>query len=262
MKDVQKSRDRNGIDINKVGIRKLRYPIAVLDKKNMMQQTVADVSIYVNLPRHFKGTHMSRFVEILNKHRGEITINNMGVILRDIADRLEAEAAHFEAEFIYFIEKEAPVSKMKSLMDYRCKFIGEYSREKNDDFILQVVVPVLTLCPCSKEISEFGAHNQRSEVTVKIRFSSFVWIEEIIDIVEGVASSGLYTLLKRPDEKFVTEHSYKNPRFVEDMVRMTAKKLLKHKAVTWFSVESENFESIHNHNAYAYIEQDKLTGSI
>lgn len=259
MIDIQKSSDGHGLDINKVGIKNLRYPITVLDKKNKRQETIANISIFVSLPRHFKGTHMSRFVEILNFKRGEITINNMGEILEEISNKLEADSSHLDIQFIYFIEKKAPVTKLKSLMDYKCRFVGSFSKinAKMFDFVLEVVVPILTLCPCSKEISDFGAHNQRSEVTVQIRFKEFVWIEDIIKVVESVASAELYSLLKRPDEKYVTEYSYKHPRFVEDIVRMIAKKLLKDNNITWFSVESENYESIHNHNAYAFIERDK-----
>ena len=256
MKDVQNFKNKNGIDIDRVGISRLKYPIQVLDRKNKKQQTTAEVNISVNLPRHFKGTHMSRFVEILNEYRGEITIRNMGDILRHIAEKLNAQSAHMDISYLYFIEKSAPISKQKSFMDYKCRFIGSYSNGE-DDFILEVKVPILTLCPCSKEISDYGAHNQRSEVTVQIRFNDFVWIEDIVKIVESVASSDLYTLLKRSDEKYVTEKSYDNPRFVEDIVRLVSKKLLSNKNITWFKVESQNFESIHNHNAFAIIERDK-----
>lgn len=257
MKDIQKQLDGHGIDIDRVGIKDIKYPITVLDRKNEKQETLATISAYVDLPRHFKGTHMSRFVEILNQFRGEITIKNMPTILKEIVDKLEGNSSHLDIRFTYFIEKEAPVSKQKSLMHYNCRFFGNYQKPDKIDFILEVITPILTLCPCSKEISNYGAHNQRSEVTVKIKFNKFVWIEDIVKLVESVASSDLYALLKRPDEKFVTERSYNNPRFVEDIVRMTSKKLIEDKNITWFSVESENFESIHNHNAYAYIERCK-----
>lgn len=256
MRDIQKELDGHGIDIDRVGIKNLRYPISVLDRKNKKQETLATISACVDLPKHFKGTHMSRFVEVLNEFRGEITIKNMPDILKEIADRLEGNSSHLDIQFTYFIEKEAPVSKQKSLMDYKCRFVGTFQKPDANDFILEVIVPILTLCPCSKEISDYGAHNQRSEVTVKIRFKKFVWIEDVVKWVESVASSDLYTLLKRPDEKFVTERSFDNPRFVEDIVRMTSKKLIEDKNITWFSVESENFESIHNHNAYAFIERN------
>jgi GTP cyclohydrolase I len=257
MRDIQKEPDGNGIDIDKVGIKNLKYPISVLDRKNKKQGTIATISACVDLPRHFKGTHMSRFVEILNESRCEITIKNMPEILKNIADKLEGNSSHLDIQFTYFIEKEAPKSKQKSLMDYKCRFIGSYQKPDRCDFILEVIVPILTLCPCSKEISKYNAHNQRSEVTVKVRFKKFVWIEYLVEIVESVASSGLYTLLKRPDEKYVTEHSYDNPRFVEDIVRRVSKELIENNNITWFSVESENFESIHNHNAYAFVERTK-----
>ena len=253
MQDVQNYSDKNGIDIDRVGISRLKYPIEVLDKKNKKQTTIANISISVNLPKHFKGTHMSRFVEVLNEYRGEITFRNMGNILRNIAKKLNSQSAHMEINYLYFIEKSAPISKQKSFMDYKCKFVGSYINGE-DDFILEVTVPILTLCPCSKEISDYGAHNQRSEVTVQIRFKKFVWIEDIVNMVEAVASSDLYTLLKRSDEKFITEKAYDNPRFVEDMVRLVAKKLMLNKNITWFKIESQNFESIHNHNAFAIIE--------
>ena len=257
MYDVQNSRDFNGLKIDRVGVSDLRYPVTVLDKNNQKQQTVANISISVDLPHQFKGTHMSRFIEVLNKHHREITIRNMDKILAEVARVLEASSAHMEVAFTYFIEKEAPVSKMHSHMDYRCRFIGEYEPEINYDFILEVTVPVTTLCPCSKEISDSGAHNQRSEVTVQVRFNDFYWIEELVEIVEQSASSPVYALLKRVDEKHVTEKAYENPRFVEDIVRIISKKLLADDRIDWFLVKSVNHESIHNHNAYAVIERDK-----
>lgn len=257
MIDVQNQPGMNNIDIDKVGISDVSYPIEVLDKKNNRQGTTALVNMYVDLPHHFKGTHMSRFVEILNQYRGEITIRNMSDILREIARSLEAQSAHMEVAFKYFIEKEAPVSKARSLMGYDCRFIGSYTYGNGEDFILEVIVPVMNLCPCSKEISETAAHNQRSEVRVRVRFNDFVWIEDIVSLVEKSASCDLYALLKRPDEKYVSEHAYENPRFVEDIVRIIAKDLMTDPKITWFSVRSKNFESIHNHNAYALVERDK-----
>jgi GTP cyclohydrolase IB len=257
MIDIQKQPGLNDIDIDKVGVCDVTYPIEVLDKRSEKQSTTGLINMYVDLPRQFKGTHMSRFIEVLNQYRGEITVRNMGEILREIARSLEAKSAHMELSFKYFVEKEAPVSKSKSLMGYDCRFIGAYTEGDSEDFILEIKVPVMNLCPCSKEISQTAAHNQRSEVTIQLRFNDFVWIEDVIALVERSASSDLFALLKRPDEKHVCEQAYENPRFVEDIVRIIAKELVNDEKVTWFSVTSKNFESIHNHNAYAFIEKDK-----
>jgi GTP cyclohydrolase I len=210
----------------------------------------------VCLPHQFKGTHMSRFVEILEAHEREITVETFQVMLREMVERLEAEEGHIEMAFPYFIEKRAPVSGVKSLLDYEVVFIGEIKKKKQS-FLMKVVVPVTSLCPCSKKISERGAHNQRSHVTVTARTNDFVWIEEIVDIVEKQGSSELYGLLKRPDEKYVTERAYDNPKFVEDMVRDVAAVLNLDSRIESYVVESENFESIHNHSAYALIEKTK-----
>jgi len=257
MIDVQNEQGGIDIDIDKVGVCDVSYPIEVLDKKAEKQCTTALINMYVDLPWQFKGAHMSRFIEVLNQYRGEITVRNMEQLLRKMASSLEAKSAHMELAFKYFIEKEAPISKSRSLMGYDCRFIGAYNQGDSDDFILEVKVPVMNLCPCSKEISETAAHNQRSEVTVQLRFYDFVWIEDVIALVEKSASSELYALLKRPDEKYVSEHAYENPRFVEDVVRIIAKELMNEEKVSWFSVTSKNLESIHNHNAYAFIERDK-----
>jgi GTP cyclohydrolase I len=258
--DVQSQPDFRKIAINKVGVKDIRYPIVVLDKKNKFQHTIGSVNMYVDLPHNFKGTHMSRFVEILNEHRGEITVKNFPEILQKMKKRFNAETAHMEVEFPYFIEKTAPVSKAKGLMEYRCRFSGSLS--SSNDFILEVTVPVATLCPCSKEISKRGAHNQRGMVKVAIRFHGFVWIEEIIKIVEDSASSPVYSILKRPDEKYVTEQAYDNPRFVEDVVREIASRLNNIRAIIWFSVAAENLESIHNHSTYAYLERKVKSSSV
>jgi GTP cyclohydrolase IB len=253
MKDIQSTFDSRGIGIDKVGIKNIRYPIVVLDRANRVQHTIASINMYVDLPKQFKGTHMSRFVEILNEHRGNINIRDYPNILDKMQKRFNAKSAHLEIEFPYFIGKRAPVTHARSLMEYNCKFIGIKNGE-GTDFILTVSVPVLTLCPCSKEISRYGAHNQRSFVTVHLRFKGLVWIEEIVEVVEGSASGQLYSLLKRPDEKYITECAYGNPMFVEDVVREVAQKLKKNKKIVSFSVEAENLESIHNHNVYAYVE--------
>ncbi|MBW7957200.1 MAG: GTP cyclohydrolase I FolE2 [Deltaproteobacteria bacterium] len=253
LRDVQAEPDYRQIPIDKVGVKDIRYPIVVLDRKNKFQHTVASISMYVDLPHQFKGTHMSRFVEILNEHRGELTVKNFPQILEKMKVKLTASTAHLEVEFPYFIEKSAPVSKSKGMMEYRCRYLGVLGAER--DFMLEVEVPVSTLCPCSKEISERGAHNQRGKVKVGVRFKGFVWLEDIIAAVERSASSPVYSLLKRPDEKYVTERAYDNPMFVEDVVREVAINLGRIKKLKWFRVEAENWESIHNHSAYAFLEK-------
>lgn len=253
MIDIQNQTDHRNQEINKVGVKSIRYPIIVLDKAKGLQHTVASINMYVDLPHRFRGTHMSRFVEILNKYRGEIAIKTFSRILNEVKQKLHAKTAHLEVEFPYFIEKKAPVSGARGLMEYVCRFCG--SSNEKEDFYLGVRVPLMTVCPCSKEISDFGAHNQRSVVTVHVRFRRFIWIEDIIRTIEESASSDVFSILKRPDEKLVTERAYQNPMFVEDVVREVASKLSRDSNITWFTVESENFESIHNHNAYAYIER-------
>jgi GTP cyclohydrolase IB len=253
LKDVQSQPDQRNIPIDRVGIKNLRFPITVLDRANKTQRTIAAINMYVNLPHRFRGTHMSRFVEILNENDREIHIDTIGEILKSMKSRLSAEQAHMEVTFPYFIEKSSPVSRTKSLMEYGCSYIGTLA--ETEDCILGVEVPVTTLCPCSKEISDRGAHNQRSLVRLQVRFMGFVWIEELIDIAESSASCPIYPILKRNDEKFVTEHSYDNPRFVEDVVREAALRLNADSRITWYRIESENLESIHNHNAYALIEK-------
>lgn len=252
LRDIQGEPDYRRIGIEKVGVKDIRYPIVVLDRKNGSQHTIASINMYVDLPHQFKGTHMSRFVEILNEHRGEITIKKFPDILNKMKNRFNATTAHLEVEFPYFIEKAAPVSKSKGLMEYRCKYTGRLGDKK--DIVIEVRVPVSTLCPCSKEISERGAHNQRGEVRVAVRFKGFVWIEEIIKTVEASASSPVYSLLKRVDEKYVTEHAYDKAMFVEDVVREVSVNLAKNRKISWFRIEAENWESIHNHSAYAFLE--------
>ena len=255
MIDVQNQRDPRNVEIQKVGVKNIRYPITVLDKAHGVQHTVAKVNMYVNLPHHFKGTHMSRFIEILNAYKGEIAIKNFSKILQEMKTTLKARSAHLEIEFPYFIEKQAPVTHATGLMEYICRYCGSSTEGGEEDFYVGIAVPITTVCPCSKEISDQGAHNQRGTVTVKVRFKKFIWIEDIIQLVEGSSSCDVYSILKRPDEKFVTEKAYENPMFVEDVVREVANKLAADPNITWFSVESENFESIHNHSAYAYVEK-------
>ncbi len=254
--DVQNSLDTRQIPIDKVGIKDIRHPIKVRDRSGGEQHTIATFNMYVNLPHNFKGTHMSRFVEILNNHEYEITVDSFKRMLDEMAERLEAEAGHIEMSFPYFVTKSAPVSGVKSLIDYQVSFVGQVQQRK-PCMLIKVVVPVTSLCPCSKEISDYGAHNQRSHVTVTVRTRGFVWIEDLIDVVESEASCQLYGLLKRPDEKYVTEQAYDNPKFVEDMVRDVAARFNDDERVGAFVIESENFESIHNHSAYALIENDK-----
>lgn len=254
MKEVQNEIDKRNIAIDKVGIKNLQYPIRVLDKKDKEQHTVANINMYVSLPHQFRGTHMSRFVEVLEKYKDEIAVKNISNILKEVRDRFNAASAHLEIQFPYFIEKTAPVSKAKSLMKYLCEFNSSITAKEGFSFILGVSVPVATLCPCSKEISKKGAHNQRGMIKVFVRSHKFLWIEDLVELVENCASTSLYSLLKREDEKFVTEHAYENPVFVEDVVRNVAQKLNNEKNITWYSVEVESYESIHNHDAYAMIE--------
>jgi GTP cyclohydrolase I len=254
--DVQSSPDTRRLPIDQVGIKDIRHPVRVRDRTVGEQHTIATFNMYVELPHNFKGTHMSRFVEILNNHDMEISVESFKTMLREMSEHLNATVGHIEMNFPYFINKSAPVSGVKSLLDYQVSFIGEV-RDGKQIATIKVVVPVTSLCPCSKEISDRGAHNQRSHVTVTAQINDFVWIEELIDVVEKEASCELYGLLKRPDEKFVTERAYDNPKFVEDMVRDVAGKLNEDDRIDAFTVESENFESIHNHSAYAKIRRDK-----
>ena len=256
--DVQNSEDTRHIPINKVGIKDIRHPVRVKDRGQGEQHTIANFNMYVNLPHNFKGTHMSRFVEILNNYEREISVESFETMLKEMTERLEAGAGHIEMSFPYFVEKPAPVSKVKSLMDYDVTLIGEV-RDQNPSVAIKVVVPVTSLCPCSKQISDYGAHNQRSHVTVTVHTHGFVWIEDVIDLIENEASCELFGLLKRPDEKYVTEQAYDNPKFVEDMVRDVAARLNADDRVSAYTVESENFESIHNHSAYALVKRDKTS---
>lgn len=259
--DIQSCADTRQLAINKVGIKSIRHPIRISDRDRGTQHTIATFNMYVGLPHNFKGTHMSRFVQILNSHEQEISVENFPIMLTEMVARLEAESGHLEMNFPYFINKTAPISRVESLMDYDVTFIGDLTKnERSETAIasrLKVVVPVTSLCPCSKEISERGAHNQRSHVTVTARAKRFLWIEELVELVESEASCELYGLLKRPDEKYVTERAYDHPKFVEDMVRDIAARLNDDARILAYTVESENFESIHNHSAYALIERDK-----
>lgn len=256
--DIQARRDLRRIPIDRVGIKDIRHPVVVRDRSGREQHTVASFNMYVSLPHDFKGTHMSRFVEILNQHEYEITVESFRRMIEETTHSLDAEAGHIEMSFPYFVAKTAPVSGVQSLMDYQVSFIGE-TKQRKSTVLVKVIVPVTSLCPCSKDISERGAHNQRSHVTVVVRTRAFIWIEELIDIVEQVASCELYGLLKRPDEKYVTERAYDNPKFVEDIVRDVAIRLNADERIQAYTIETENFESIHNHSAYAMLSCDKET---
>lgn len=253
MKDIQNQRDYRNIPIDKVGIKNLRYPVTVLDRRNRFQHTVASINMYVDLPHKYKGTHMSRFVELLHLFRPEVSLKRISVVLEKMKQHLNAESAVIEVTFPYFIEKKAPVSGSAGLMDYTCSIIGSSDPQGRVDLVSEVVVPISSVCPCSKEISEIGAHNQRGEVRLSTRFKKFIWMEDMIELVEDCASCDVFSVLKRVDEKCVTERGFSNPKFVEDIVRDIAKRLKADGNITWFSVSAENFESIHNHSAYAHI---------
>jgi GTP cyclohydrolase I len=255
IEDVQGRADTRRIPINKVGIKDIFHPVKVKDRARGEQHTVANFNMYVNLPHDFKGTHMSRFVEILHRER-EISVDSFGKMLEDMTELLDATAGHIEMTFPYFVMKKAPVSAVESLMNYQATIFGEH-RDGKTDVWLKVVVPTTSLCPCSKKISDYGAHNQRSHITLTAKLNEHMWLEELIDVAEREASCEVYGILKRPDEKYVTERAYDNPKFVEDTVRDVAVALNQDKRVRAYVVEAENFESIHNHSAYAMIECDK-----
>lgn len=255
MLDIQNQPDYRNIPIDKVGIKGLKYPVKVLDKESGLQPTIAEISMYVDLPHQCKGTHMSRFVEILHLFRTKVSFESLTNILEDMKKILNAESSHIEITFPYFIEKVSPETGSKGLMDYTCSIFCSSDKNNNTDIVLKVAVPVTSVCPCSKEISKYGAHNQRGEVLVSTRFKKIIWIEDIVEIVEKCASCDIFSVLKRADEKFVTEKAYENPKFVEDLVRDVAQSLMSDENISWFSVSAENFESIHNHSAYAYIEK-------
>ena len=256
--DVQSLEDSRRIAIDKVGVKNITYPIALRVRGGGSQTTVASIDMYVSLPHHRKGTHMSRFIEILNENRQCIRPEKIKAICHELRRRLDASDAHMRVAFTYFIEKYAPVTKQPGLMDYKVFF--ECASNGFDDFVMGVTVPATSLCPCSKEISKYGAHNQRCEISAEVRFEGELWIEDVVVMLEKAASTELYSVLKRPDEKFVTEAAYESPKFVEDIVRDAAVALNRDDRIFWYSVRSENFESIHNHNAYAQITRDKRTG--
>jgi GTP cyclohydrolase IB len=249
MPDVQNRPDKRKITIDKVGVKGIKYPVIVSDRANKIQTTIAEINMYVQLPHYFRGTHMSRFVEVLHHYHQEEVIDNLENLLRDIKQSLKADASYIEMTFLYFIKKQAPVSGIASYLNYECSFRA--SLDEAYDFWIGIKVPVTTLCPCSKEISDYGAHNQRSVVSLSVQYLEFIWLEELIDLVEQTCSCDIFPLLKRVDEKFVTEKAYDHPMFVEDIIRGLTVKLLRDKRITHFELEAENFESIHNHSAYA-----------
>ena len=253
MPDIQNQADNRKISIDKVGVKGVCYPIVVSDRLNKIQHTIADINFSVELPHYNRGTHMSRFIEVLNNFHQEELIFNLEKLLAEIKKSLKANASYIDLKFQYFIQKKAPVSKIASYLNYECYFKASLS--ETYEFWIGVKVPITTLCPCSKEISIHGAHNQRSEVTLIVQYNDFVWLEELIDLVEDTCSCEIYPLLKRVDEKYVTEKAYDNPMFVEDIVRELTLKLNSDKRIVHFEIESENFESIHNHNAYAFKKQ-------
>lgn len=256
--DVQSTADSRKVAIDKVGVKQVMYPLTLKTKDGGQQTTVAAVNMYVSLPDHQKGTHMSRFLEVLNTYARPLSPACFGVVAREIRQRLNAEEAHLEISFPYFIEKRAPVTGAPGLMDYKVTFAA--SCNSHDDFVMTVRAPATSLCPCSKEISEYGAHNQRCEIEAAVRFDGTMWIEDLVEHLERAASCPVYAVLKRPDEKFVTEQAFDNPKFVEDIVRDLAVALNADDRVRWYSISSENFESIHNHSAYAQITRDKRSG--
>ena len=252
--DTQNEKDDRNLAIDRVGVKALRYPMSIKDRDGVEQNTIATVALAVDLPKEFKGTHMSRFVEALNANQKPLEVSTVVSLPEALLERLPSDRAHINLRFPFFRRKPAPVTGKEGLLDYEVEFDVETSRQGDTDLTMTVYVPVTTLCPCSKAISQYGAHNQRGTVTFTVKMNSPIWIEDLIELVETSASAQLYSLLKREDEKFVTEQAYENPVFVEDLVRNVALKAKEHSEITWFKVEAENYESIHNHNAYAVIE--------
>ena len=253
MIDIQSEEDTRAVPLQKVGVKGVKYPVVVLDKNAGEQHTTASVDLFVNLPHNYKGTHMSRFIEVFHKYHSDISMHHFLDMLEEIRTKLTAQKAFGRIEFPYFIEKKAPVTASPGIMQYKCSYEGEVSEDGERNFYVSIQVPVATLCPCSKAISEYGAHNQRGLVSVRLQYSEFFWIEDVISTIENCASTPLYTLLKRKDEIYVTEHAYENPRFVEDAVREVYLGLKK-SGFKHFYVEAEKDESIHNHNTYTLTE--------
>lgn len=255
--DVQSTPDGRRIPIDRVGVRKVLYPITLSERDNGSQDTVGSFTLTVDLPQEFKGTHMSRFLEVLGEHNHDISSNTIPNVLAKLRERLNAETSYLDVQFTYFRERKAPVTGKVGMMGYECGFSA--SGGKIEDFVIHVVVPVTTLCPCSKEIADRGAHNQRGYVRASVRPNGHgvLWIECIIDLIEACGSAPLYPVLKRPDEKFVTEQAYDTPRFVEDMVREVSLAFDGEPRIRSYEIEVENHESIHAHNAYACVKREK-----
>ncbi len=254
--DVQGREDSRQVAIDRVGVKGIRYPISVATRAGGTEAVDATVNMYVSLPADRKGTHMSRFLEMLNDFRSGMTPDRIIELCHRLRSTLDAERSHVEMEFTYFIEKAAPATGKRGLMDYSVRMTCDASSE-GDVFTLGVAAPATSLCPCSKEISAYGAHNQRCLITAEVRMNRMVWIEELVELIESAASCPVYSVLKRLDEKVVTEQAYENPKFVEDIVRDLAHTLDAESRVDWYRIHSENFESIHSHNAYAEIERTK-----
>jgi len=252
--DIQNLPDDREIPLTKVGVKGLEYPVRLLDKIKAVQYTTAKADLFASLPHHFKGTHMSRFVEIFHRHREDLSMPRFLEMLGEIKAALDAESAYGTLEFPYFVEKNAPASGLPGIVAYQCRYRGKVGKGADKHFAVAVSVPVSTVCPCSKAISDRGAHNQRGIITVELEQGPFLWIEDIISLVEDSASSPVFSLLKREDEKYITERAYDNPKFVEDLVRDVYARLRALGSFPRFSVEAENFESIHNHSAYAFAE--------
>jgi GTP cyclohydrolase I len=254
--DVQAQRDDRDLAIDQVGIRGLRYPLTFADADGVARGTVATCNVYVSLPGAQKGTHMSRLVELLEDQASAsappLTVATFRSLLDDLVARLDAPAGRIELAFPFFVRKTAPVSGVASLLDYEVKIVGELAGGTYTQ-TLDVVAPVTSLCPCSKEISDYGAHSQRSAIRIVARPVAPMFVTELLRIGEEEASAELYGILKRADEKYVTEAAYNNPRFVEDLVRNVAARLAADARIGAFAVEAENFESIHNHSAFARI---------
>ncbi len=251
MIDMQQERDIRGVKISRVGIKEYKCPITIYDKNNREQGTIADINLYVSLEAEKRGIHMSRLIEVINTLRGKVTLNSVEEMLLEVKERLESKSSCIELSFPYFIEKKAPVSGLFGVVDYYCEILGESLEDDKSDITLTVHVPITSVCPCSKAISDNGAHNQRGTVCISVKFKNEIFIEDIIKVAEESGSCDVYSLIKRTDEKYVTETSFENTKFVEDIVRDTALLLEKDPNITWFSVSVENYESIHNHNAYA-----------
>ena len=256
LQDTQNKVDIRNISISRVGIKDIKYPFDILDKDGVSQSTIGNFTMSVGLPDNVKGTHMSRFVKILEDQKEPLSIENFDSLVVNTSDILGSDAAYISVDFTYFKKKKAPVTKVESLLDYSINYTCEVKNNIINKY-LKVIVPVTSLCPCSKNISDYGAHNQRSHISAHIRTEKTVWIDDVIEMLEDQASCQIYGLLKRPDEKYVTERAYENPKFTEDIIRDVAVTLNKDDRITAYKIESENFESIHNHSAYAYIEKDK-----